>query len=541
MGSGRHAHSKSQERSGLSPVLLVGILVLAVAGVSWVALGPGLGGTGAADADDCPQYTPVVISVVPAMELAAQRAVSELSDDDGCFPAEVRVESPAEVEDSFFNGGRPDLWIADTTARVERLSRIGISTTTLVPSLAVTPVGLAGGPTSERPESWLRALEADRLVLGDPKSDSASALALVAPRLEAELAGPEVQRAEAAVVTAAQSYGMRSAEGAAERAALDDISATYTRLIPATEQELLTRGAGVANLKILTPRTGAPRLTFPMVQAGTGSVDSGDVADRLAGWFASEKGIAALAESGLRTPDGAPIAGRGMGEVALLAEPPVEQFDAVLGAWGVLTVPSSLLAVFDASGSMDFPAGDGETRVDLAVDAALTALGVFPKHARIGMWAFSIDQGGPGQDWREIAPMRRLAETTRGTTHLEYLRKRIPVLKSITQGGTGLYDTTLAAYQKAVRAYDKSFFNAVILLSDGANDDPGSMSLEQLLKELEQAQDPDRPVRIISVGISTDADMPALTKISQATRGQAFLAEDPRDILDVFAQALMSR
>ncbi|WP_181312206.1 VWA domain-containing protein [Nocardioides campestrisoli] len=541
MGSGRHAHSKSQERSGFSPVLLVGILVLAVAGVSWVALGPGLGGTGAADADDCPQYTPVVVSVVPAMELAATRAVSELSDEEACFPAEIRVESPAEVEDSFFNGGRPDLWIADTGARVQRLTSIGISTTTLVPSLAVTPVGLAGGPTSERPESWLQALETDRVVLGDPKVDSASALALVAPQLEGGQTKVDADRSEAALVTAAQSFGVRSAEGAAERASLDDISATYTRLIPATEQELLTRGAGVANLKILTPQTGAPRLTFPMVQAGTGSVDSGHVADRLAAWFASERGIAALGESGLRTPDGAPVEGRGMGEVALFQEPPPEKFDTVLGAWSVLTVPSSILAVYDASGSMDFPAGDGQTRVDLAVEAGLTALNVFPKHARIGVWAFSIDQGGPGQDWRELAPMRRLSETTKGMSHLQYLRQRTPVLKTITQGGTGLYDTTLAAYQKAVRAYDKSFFNAVILLSDGANDDPGSLSLEQLLKELEQAQDPDRPVRIIAVGISKDADMPALTKISRATRGQAYLAEDPRDILDVFAEALISR
>ena len=63
----------------------------------------------------------------------------------------------------------------------------------------------------------------------------------------------------------------------------------------------------------------------------------------------------------------------------------------------VLTVPSSLLAVVDASESMNLVAADGQTRMDFAVNAALTALDAFPGHARIGLWGFSTEQrGGPG-------------------------------------------------------------------------------------------------------------------------------------------------
>lgn len=535
---GRHAHS----RAGQSPVTqaaLILVLVVAVAGVGWVAFRPN--GSEAGSDDECGGTDPVVVSVVPSMEQVMAKAVEGLRAEDECFPAMVRAETPAAVEDSFFNGGRPDLWLADSTARVERLHTIGISTTEVSPSIAVSPIGLAGGPSADEPESWLAAFESGQLLMSDPEVDGDSALALVAPTLEQDLTGADPERTEAAIVNAAQDYGARMTEAGNDEVSLTEISATFPRLIPASEQELLTQGQGVASLKVLTPETGVPALTFPLVMADGGAKEAPAVGEAIAEWFKSDAGREVLAEAGLRGSDGAAISGRGLGDVTIFEEPPAEEFNAVLGSWNVLSVPSSLLAVFDASGSMDFPAGNGKTRMDLAVEAALTALDVFPPHARIGLWAFSIEQGGPDQDWRELAPMRRLNDKTEGVSHYEYLRTQVPVLKGLTQGGTGLFDTTLAAYKKAQKVYDPAFFNAVIIMSDGANDDPGSVSLNQLIEQLENAQDPDRPVRIIAVGISSDADMPSLTKIAEATGGQAYPAEDPNDILDVFAQALMSR
>ncbi|WP_310529598.1 VWA domain-containing protein, partial [Nocardioides sp.] len=224
-----------------------------------------------------------------------------------------------------------------------------------------------------------------------------------------------------------------------------------------------------------------------------------------------------------------------------LASPEKAEIDSVMKSWGTLTVPSSILAVIDASGSMDFPAGD-TTRMALAVNAARTALVAFPSHARIGLWAFSINQGGPGQDWRELAPLRRLdAPTEGGRTQVELLDDQAGVLAGLTQGGTGLYDTVLDAYRTATREYNPSYYNTVAVLSDGANDDPGSIGLRALLKELRQLHDPDRPVRIIPVGISTDADMAALRRIAAATESRAYEAANPQDILTVLAQGLLTR
>ena len=180
--------------------------------------------------------------------------------------------------------------------------------------------------------------------------------------------------------------------------------------------------------------------------------------------------------------------------------------------------------------------------MQLAVGVATTALGrVFPDHARIGLWVFSIDQGGKGQDWRELAPIRRLDETVKGSTQRALLIGLAPRMLGMTHGGTGLYDTTLAAYKAAQAAYDPNYSNSLVLLTDGANDDPGSISLDRLLAELKSLHDPQRPVRLIGIAISKDADFKSLDRISRSVGGHAYYAENPQDITKVFAQALLDR
>ncbi|QCX28279.1 substrate-binding domain-containing protein [Nocardioides jishulii] len=530
MSTGRHSEAN---RRGLTSVALVVALVAAVAGVGWLAFGP----DGATSADDCDVDRPVVISVVPAMELAMEKALEDLKKGDACFPAEIRAESPAAVEDSFFNGGRPDLWVADTPARVDGLASIGVNTTTLTPSLAVSPIGLVGTKAGTQHPSWVEALESGAVMLGDPQVDSASAMALIAPVMEGGVAG---ERAQAVVTTVAQAYGGRAVEGNVEKPVLDEVGGSYSKLVPVTEQEMITKGEGNKTLVDLTPGTGAPALTFPLVKANGGAPDTDLVATALRDWFASQDGRIALADAGLRPSDGSPLVGRGLEQDKVLAEVPAVQFNQVLGQFGMLSVPSSMLVVFDASGSMDFPAAGG-TRMDLAGNAALTALDVLPDTTRLGLWAFSIEQGGPGQDWRELAPMRRLQDTTKGMKHEAFLRKQVTTLKDLTQGGTGLYDTTLAAYKQAVKNYDRGYYNALVIFSDGANDDPGSISLTKLLAELDSLKDPDKPVRVVALGISDDADMAALEAIAKTTGGSWFQTNTPEDILTALSKSISAR
>ena len=78
----------------------------------------------------------------------------------------------------------------------------------------------------------------------------------------------------------------------------------------------------------------------------------------------------------------------------------------------------------------------------------------------------------------------------------------------------------------------------MIVLTDGEDIDEGSIGLENLLKALEEEQDPENPGRIITVGISSDANEDVLKQISEATGGSAHIAEQPEDIQDVFIEAL---
>jgi hypothetical protein len=397
---------------------------------------------------------------------------------------------------------------------------------------------MVGGPRAQVPDSWHDALVTGRMDLPDPLDDGVGAMALLSVRPELEQEGLSSQQIYQELVPLAQGYGA-SRDGRADEVSVDTVSGDSTGLVAATEQEYLAALADHPELEADAPTSGAPTMDFPLYAAATASPAAREAGEELAMWFASGDGVAALHEAGLRSADGeAPD--DGVGEVAELAIPWQFAQAADLDTWRKLGMPSSVLAVFDASGSMDFAAG-GRTRMGLAVEVARTALGIFPDPARIGLWVFSIDQGGPGQDWRVLEPMRRLDAPVRGTTQRAQLQARTGQMLDLTQGGTGLYDTTLAAYRQALRDYHPAYSNSVILLTDGSNDDPGSIPLDRLLERLEQARDPERPVRIIGIAVSQEADHASLRRIAQATGGKAYRAVDPQDILEVFARAISTR
>src|SRR3546814_15522519 len=98
---------------------------------------------------------------------------------------------------------------------------------------------------------------------------------------------------------------------------------------------------------------------------------------------------------------------------------------------------------------------------------------MFPANSQLGLWAFSVDLG-EGTDYRELEPVARMDATEGDTDHRSKLLSRIDSLSSIVGGGTGLYDSVLAAYRSMQQTYDPASINSVILLTDGSNDDPRS-------------------------------------------------------------------
>jgi Ca-activated chloride channel homolog len=199
-----------------------------------------------------------------------------------------------------------------------------------------------------------------------------------------------------------------------------------------------------------------------------------------------------------------------------------------------------VLAVYDVSCSMkeEVPGTGGKTKMDIVKAAAGQALGLFAPETNLGTWVFSSDLPG-GKDWRESVPIGPTsARLPNGKTRRQVLAEALAALQA-TNGDTGLYDTTLAAFRAVRRAYAPDRLNVVVLLTDGINDDPtGGIGRAELLRRLE-AEQGDKPVRIITVAYGANADTRSLRLISEATGGLAYVSKDPRDILSVFTDAIV--
>jgi Ca-activated chloride channel family protein len=224
----------------------------------------------------------------------------------------------------------------------------------------------------------------------------------------------------------------------------------------------------------------------------------------------------------------------------VLAPPAPKVVAAALQSWNAARKRSNVLAVFDVSGSMkeEVPGTGGKTKMDLVKSATGQALALFAPETNLGTWVFSSNLAG-SRDWAESVPIGPTnARLPNGKLRRQVLAESLAALQA-TDGDTGLYDTSLAAFRAVQRSYAPQRINIVVLLTDGINDDPtGGISRAELLRRLKAEQQKDKPVQIITVAYGANADATSLRLISQATGGLAYVSRDPRDILRVFTDAI---
>ena len=535
-------------RSGLAGKvpLLVGLALVLVVGVLAFLT---LGGDKGSEAADCVSDE-VTLTTAPVMEDLVAQAVKAVNADEPCIDI---VVTPGTVKDvvallSDPDAELPEIWIPDSPTWKGQLTAAGWSGTPIADVLAQTPVGLIGGPAAKAPASWAAVLDSGSLAMADPSAEGASALALLAPYAEMKKTGETPDSIEKKTVPVAQTYGERAVAGSANETDLSTISASSTQLVPATEKAYLEARRSNDQLTLVAPRTGVPMLRYPLIDVNRASnilASGGDLSARvgraLTRWFTSSAGVEAIAEAELRGPDGAPLPNDiGLGDEQVLSTVAQKTTDDALRQWRVLSVPSSILAVVDLSGSMKTAIGD-TTRIQLAVTASQVALDAFPAQARIGIWGFSKNRGAKGASWAEYATLDRLDAPEGDGTHGDVVRSEAAKLPGRVRGGTGVMDTTLAAYKYAQEHWDPAWFNSVVIMTDGASDDSSSLSLESLVNQLKSLRDPAKPVKVIIIGISQDADTGELEQIAAATGGQNYLVNNPNEILGVLASALLNR
>ena len=543
---GRHADRRPSRRLPTLPVLIAAIVAAAlVAGglVWWLSGSDG----------PCDTRQTVAVTVAPELGEIAEKTLADPIELDGggCAVAEVTAQEPLQTVGDLTalgKGALPDVWVPDSSSWIARAGKAPLEA---VGSMGTSPVVLATSREAveklgwaDSPPGWGEALAGDQPLAVPDLATSAEGIAALSA-VRAALGGGE--DADNAVVQAVLAAARERTSTVSDALAAGVEGLDEAPLVPVSEQEVYAanEGAEGSALVAVYPSEGSPELDYPVVRVGSASGDRATAAEAVVRALTSTAARTAALDAGFRDSAGTapPRAGNATGirpdaPAALELDPSAVQ--ALLSRLTSLAAPSRILTVFDVSASMEAPVGDG-TRATLARDAAKSTLALVPGNYALGLWAFAYQLEG-SQDWAELLPTRELDADVDGRPQRDVLDEELDTLPDrLTRGGTGLYDTTLAAVRAARDDYDPTAVNSVLVVTDGKDDDDAGVELGPLLATLRSEADPDRPVKVIGVALGPDAGLTALQQIADATGGAAYSAVDPADLHRVLFDALRQR
>lgn len=548
---GKHSSAVTRSNNNRRSVYItaVGLLVVSLGAVFVVrSFGSQSGADGFLGGQSCDDPTQVSLSTTPEMQPSLEAAAKSLAGkggDDGtpCLQFTISGAPSAKVARDIASGSdnRPDLWVPDSSLWVGQADDGQSVPSIAVPSVATSPLVLVGrGANFADTSSWLRALGASDPALLDPLNTSPGALALLAVQSERQKTSASDTQVSQVIVPLAQRLGSMAKP-------YSDVNALFGRadqdgsrvVVPASEQSFVKyqEEHPDAQLKAIMPATGTLTLDYPMVVTAKDDAETiTDAGKALAAELLSDASSQARDQAGFRDALFSPLSGgRGVGDLTQLTKPTGEAIEKTLQNWTRLSLSTHSLAVIDVSGSMAEQVG-GKSRMQLTIEAASGGLSLFPDSASLGLWTFSTRIGSDGGDYKELVPIAPLSSGQRSK-----ILTNLKIQHAVPNGGTGLYDTAIAAVRAVRNQYDSSAVNSILLFTDGKNDDPGSPTLEKTIQTLEGLRDPARPVRIIALGMGPDADAEELRKLAQATGGQSYVARNPGDLRTVFIDALQSR
>ncbi len=234
----------------------------------------------------------------------------------------------------------------------------------------------------------------------------------------------------------------------------------------------------------------------------------------------------------------------------LLDVPGPEVMLELLDRWETQRKRARVMLVIDVSGSMGDPADaanpSGPTRLDLAKQAAVEAIELFAEDDEIALRMFSNDIDGDGlvgdADPEGDVQFEELVGYGRVGDNAELVRSRIRDLRPLY--GTPLYGVTQSSYDAALESFDPTRINAVVLLTDGVNDDGDTsddrQQLDELLANLESGAEGQlsRPVRVFTIAYSADAAADSLSRIAASSSAASYESTDPASILQVLTAVI---
>ena len=548
-----------RRRRPLVAVVVV-LLVTALAGAGVVAVRSGLAATAASRLPwastpaPCPSTEVTVVAVpdaVPVVEQILRPLARRQLPDGSCLEVGVEAEQPARsIEgDGVASARTPQVWVPDSSLWAGQMTRWSVRP---VGSLGTSPVVLAGNATTiarlgwrDSTPSWPEALTPDRrLVAPAMTDDSASLLALLA--LARTLGGGDkAEQAVVGLVLAAARTPAPDVDAAAALARSD----SRTAPVMLTSQHVVTvLNAGQNNRNETQLVTVAPRglpavLDYPVLRVGRSDEDPvvAAGADLVAAALTSPDAVQVTRPAGFGAPSRAVAPTTPQGLAA--AKAAAAQIGGFVSQVRAQAVPSRLLILMDVSGSMGLRVRPGLSRGRLASSAALSAGRLLPDDSTIGLWKFAGRQA-QGRSYAEVAPIDELGAVRDGESHRVVVNRELAKLpRQLSSGGTALYEATLEAVNAVRQSYDPAANNAVVVFTDGANEFPDGITLEQFQQAVrtDAKAHPDRPITLVLIGIGPSADMKSLQAMAAPVGGRAYKADSPAALRLVLFDAIANR
>lgn len=516
--------------------VLVAIVIIAVA-LYRVATGKPLLPCGSSD--------PVTLAADPSISEGIGQLVADAGDD-GCMSIEVESTSTGAMLRRLADREElPDLWVPTSSVQSDRVSRDSqLPFETVLNSVASTPVVLAVKNGEPSVRSWTEALGTPGTIVDDVADSGVADGAMLAAAAEREKGLVSTEQVQQSLAVLAQ--GQRpSNEG------LVDQLAKTGGVAVVTEQELAARGEQneADGIHTQVPVTGANYLSYPLVVSAQDPGRRDDVrkaAQNLADKATDEEFANTLAESGFRTADRAPLDGEaGVGETERLVVRDSGVLDEAVREWRLMSMPTNSLALVDSSGSMGLEVPSlGTTRMGMMVQTLTRGVEYFSGSSALGLWAFNAADPTRTEPYVEIQPLGRLSGPSASGVQGTYRDDLVSGLASLPEhvgGATELYSTVLSAYRSVLDSYDPNAINTIMVFSDGANDAAETIGRDQFFAQLREMQDPQRPVKVVTIGVLDDVDPTVLAEIADATGGSSHISRTPEEIPQVFAAAIADR
>jgi hypothetical protein len=451
------------------------------------------------------------------------------------------IDISAAAEPTPAESSLPAVWVPDSTAWLKRVETIDNTVFAAGPeSIASSPIVLAmpeaaakavGWPNTALPMTSLQAQIASgaiKLGISEPRRETAG---LVAAMLLADTIATSDDDLPSLLTTL---------RGVVKTSSTGELLRTFSARMnagTASEQAVLAFDAGnpPAKLAPVTLNPVTPVLDYPYAVRAGNSQQVAQAAALFRDALTQPSATAKFSAKGFRTPDGRVGPGfpsstaRDQNPQTVVAVLDPARIKRALDLWTAANSPARALLVLDLTSSMAQVAPDGtQTRAQAMVAAARASLDLLGPSSRAGLWTFADTN-------QSALPIDDLTADQR-----DAFDRKLSSLAVSDTDQAGLYDALVAGYRTLKDGYDPGRPNLMIVLTDGGNGDTSARALAQFDQSVQMLADQIKPVRVVLVGIGTDAAGSAnLQDIAHVVGGGYAPLSSPAQIKPILLTALL--